>query len=176
MLRVAGSVTLSGLYVYPIKSCAAVGAKGLRHDRRWMLVDEAGEFLSQRGLPLMALISVRFAPDHLAVGAPGMTDLEVPLRPEQVEDLVHVRVWGYAVRGAPVSEEADQLVRRVPCARCAVTTVNQGTGARGKEPLRTLATYRKAGAGVYFGRNLIHGSPGTIRVGDPVEATPRRSS
>jgi uncharacterized protein YcbX len=45
------------------------------------------------------------------------------------------------------------------------------TGARGKEPLRTLATYRDSDEGVLFGRYLIHSSPGTLRVGDPVEAT-----
>lgn len=60
-----------------------------------------------------------------------------------------------------------------PCARCTITTVDQGTGARGKEPLRTLATYRRLGEGVVFGRNLIHASLGTVRVGDPVEVTPR---
>jgi uncharacterized protein YcbX len=60
-----------------------------------------------------------------------------------------------------------------PCARCAVTTVDQQTGERGKEPLRTLATYRKAQGEVLFGRNLIHTSTGTVRVGDPVEVTPR---
>jgi len=39
--------------------------------------------------------------------------------------------------------------------------------------LKTLATYRKSGGGVLFGRNLIHTSPGTVRVGDPVEVKPR---
>ena len=58
-----------------------------------------------------------------------------------------------------------------PCPRCAVTTVDQMTGARGKEPLRTLATYRDSDEGVLFGRYLIHSSPGTLRAGDPVEAT-----
>ena len=53
-MRNAENVALSGLYVYPIKSCAGIAitsaeviATGLRHDRRWMLVDEAGEFMSQ---------------------------------------------------------------------------------------------------------------------------------
>lgn len=57
--------------------------------------------------------------------------------------------------------------------REAPSATDQRTGARGKEPLRTLATYRRAGGEVYFGRNLIRASPGTVRVGDPVEATPR---
>jgi uncharacterized protein len=56
---------LSGLYVYPIKSCGGIAVmesnvdeRGLRHDRRWMLVDEANQFISQRELPRMALIGV----------------------------------------------------------------------------------------------------------------------
>jgi uncharacterized protein len=60
-----------------------------------------------------------------------------------------------------------------PCPRCAITTVDQNTGTPGKEPLRTLATYRKTALGAVFGRNLIHDALGTVRVGDPVETMPR---
>ncbi|MGO9831040.1 MAG: MOSC domain-containing protein [Myxococcaceae bacterium] len=55
------------------------------------------------------------------------------------------------------------------CQRCAITTVDQATGATGKEPLATLATFRRSGDGVIFGRNVVHQGGGTIRVGDPVE-------
>jgi uncharacterized protein len=57
-----------------------------------------------------------------------------------------------------------------PCARCIVTTTNQSTGERGKEPLRTLATYRRDAADptdVNFGINLIHETKtGRVCVGD----------
>jgi uncharacterized protein YcbX len=53
-----------------------------------------------------------------------------------------------------------------PCARCAITTTDQRTALVGKEPLRTLATYRKGEHGVLFGQNLIHRATGTIQVGD----------
>lgn len=56
-----------------------------------------------------------------------------------------------------------------PCARCVVTTVDQETGIRGEEPLRTLADFRKRDGKVLFGQNLIHDGPGTVRVGDEVE-------
>jgi len=56
-----------------------------------------------------------------------------------------------------------------PCARCAVTTVNPDTAEKGKEPLRTLATYRRADDGaVMFCQNAIHIAPGVLRVGDEV--------
>jgi uncharacterized protein YcbX len=59
-----------------------LSAMGLRHDRCWMLVDETGKFMSQRGHPRMALISVRFAPEMMIVSAPDMDELEVPLYPQ----------------------------------------------------------------------------------------------
>jgi uncharacterized protein YcbX len=60
-----------------------------------------------------------------------------------------------------------------PCARCLVTTVNQTTGERGREPLRTLSTYRTEDGQVLFGQNLVHEGRGVLRVGDPVEVLDR---
>ncbi|MFC4031504.1 MOSC domain-containing protein [Streptomyces polygonati] len=54
-----------------------------------------------------------------------------------------------------------------PCGRCVITTTDQSTGARGREPLRTLARHRKFGAQLVFGQNLIPEHSGTLRVGDP---------
>jgi uncharacterized protein YcbX len=56
-----------------------------------------------------------------------------------------------------------------PCARCPIPTTDQVTARRGKEPLRTLATYRHATRGVMFGQNLIHENEGIIHLGDAVE-------
>ncbi|PKN57149.1 MAG: MOSC domain-containing protein [Deltaproteobacteria bacterium HGW-Deltaproteobacteria-14] len=56
-----------------------------------------------------------------------------------------------------------------PCARCAITTVDQVTGAIGKEPLATLSTFRKTDDKVLFGHNLVHRNRGYLRIGDPVE-------
>jgi len=57
-----------------------------------------------------------------------------------------------------------------PCARCAITTTDQNTAERSKEPLRTLATFRNvAGKGVMFGQNLVHDRTGVLHVGAEVE-------
>jgi uncharacterized protein YcbX len=56
-----------------------------------------------------------------------------------------------------------------PCARCVVTTVDQQTGERGREPLRTLSTYRTDDGRVLFGQNLVHEGSGVVSVGNPVE-------
>jgi uncharacterized protein len=55
------------------------------------------------------------------------------------------------------------------CERCPITTTDQATAVVGKEPLRTLATYRRTQKGVVFGQNLIHAHEGIIRLGDTVE-------
>jgi len=55
-----------------------------------------------------------------------------------------------------------------PCGRCVVTTTDQTTARRGKEPLHTLGRHRGSGGRLVFGQNLVPVSPGTVRVGDPV--------
>jgi uncharacterized protein YcbX len=57
-----------------------------------------------------------------------------------------------------------------PCGRCGITTINE-KGALGKEPLKTLARYRKNEFGVCFGQNLVHRSRGPIKVGDLLVVT-----
>ncbi|WP_404816345.1 MOSC domain-containing protein [Streptomyces thermolineatus] len=62
-----------------------------------------------------------------------------------------------------------EVVLRVakPCGRCVITTTDQRTGERGKEPLRTLALHRRIGDRLVFGQNLVPENGGTLRVGDP---------
>ncbi len=57
-----------------------------------------------------------------------------------------------------------------PCARCVIITTDQNSGVRGKEPLRTLATYRSKGHKVMFGMNAVGDDAGTVSVGDLVTA------
>jgi len=55
-----------------------------------------------------------------------------------------------------------------PCARCVVTTINQETAAKGKEPLATLSKFRKSGSKILFGQNVMPSSLGEIKVGSEV--------
>jgi uncharacterized protein len=97
---------LSELTLYPIKSCGGISVKeatltsaGLSvdavYDREWMLIDEHGQFLTQREHPRMALISPRIKSETLEVRAPGMLRLEIPLGlpdPEH-ERTLEVAIW-----------------------------------------------------------------------------------
>ena len=58
------------------------------------------------------------------------------------------------------------------CERCAFPTIDPDTGVKDarREPMRTLATFRRRPAGgVFLGQNLIPRTLGTVRVGDEVE-------
>jgi uncharacterized protein YcbX len=60
------------------------------------------------------------------------------------------------------------------CARCVVTTINQDEATAGKEPLKTLATYRLSNKKIYFGQNLLHQGEGFIKVGDSIQVLERK--
>lgn len=92
-------IRVSGLSVYPVKSCAGieveeavVGPTGFQWDRRWMVVGEDGGFLSQRAHPRLTLVRVRFAEDRLLLSAPHLADLLVPLERESGPK-VRATVW-----------------------------------------------------------------------------------
>ncbi|WP_320783810.1 MOSC domain-containing protein [Streptomyces sp. CRN 30] len=69
-------------------------------------------------------------------------------------------------RRIAIGEAVFRVVKM--CGRCVVTTVDQDTAERGREPLRTLGRHRRFGGAPAFGQNLIPETGGTVRVGDPV--------
>jgi hypothetical protein len=94
--------TLHSLYVHPVKSCAGIGVRssllgqtGLELDRAWMLVDERGEFVTQRELPKLALIQPTLRQSDMVLRAPGMLALHLAL--DRVESALNVRVWNDSV-------------------------------------------------------------------------------
>lgn len=107
------SARIARLFVYPVKSCAGVELQesvltetGLDLDRAWMVVDEQGEFVSQRELPRMALIQPRLRFHDMILRAPGMLALHVSI--EEVEQPVKVRVWGDEVSAYDMGPIAAQ--------------------------------------------------------------------
>nr|WP_230681313.1 MOSC N-terminal beta barrel domain-containing protein [Paracidovorax cattleyae] len=103
--------TLSRLFIHPVKSCAAIAVPealltptGLEWDRTWMVVDAAGEFLTQRTVPRMALVRPQLDAQAMALHAPGMPVLRVPL--QSAGPVAQVRVWDDAVPARDAGEEA----------------------------------------------------------------------
>lgn len=282
LARLASSLSptrmhVSGLYIYPVKSlrgfstsAAQLDALGFAGDRRFLVVDGSGRFLTQRALPKMAQVETALSAQELILSADRAGSVSVPrsvpagssrikvvsvwksegLRAEDCGDEVATWLGDFlgtecrlvrigaeyhrpvtkkgAVAGdvvsfadavplliigeASLTDLNDRLIAKGeepvpmnrfrpnivvsgaapfaedtwprarvggitvraagPCVRCVITTTDQLTGERGKEPLPTLATYRRDevdSTGVIFGQNFIHETKrGVIRVGDPV--------
>ena len=105
--------TISRLFVYPVKSCAGVEVTqallteaGLDLDRAWMVVDEKGDFVSQRELPRMALVRPQLKHYEVILRAPGMLALHLDI--EGVEAPVRVRVWDDEVGAFDMGDVAAQ--------------------------------------------------------------------
>lgn len=101
------------LFVYPIKSCAGVELReavltetGLDLDRAWMVVDEAGDFVTQRELPRMALIRPQIKLSEVVLRAPGMLALHLQI--DAVEAPVPVRLWDQPVAAYDMGAVAAQ--------------------------------------------------------------------
>jgi MOSC domain-containing protein len=269
----AGPLTVASIHIYPVKAARAVDLAeaevercGLAGDRRWLVVDPDGQFITQRSEPTLALVSARHvAAGRLHLSADGQPPLIVSAPAEsRGAEMLRVSVWQSKVRAATAGDQADawfshflgrpvRLVhlddptrrqvdpefgapedrvsfadgyplllttlgsldalgrwliedgqpavpmtrfrpsvvvagtapwaedgwRRIgigpvtfrvakPCGRCVVTTIDQRTGQRGRQPLAMLGRHRRFGQQLVFGQNLIPDVTGTIRVGDPV--------
>lgn len=256
---------LQDIYIYPIKSLggirlglASLEERGLQYDRRWMLVDNLGDFLSQRSHPKMALIQTNLSNNGIEVFLKKHVEenIKIPFEPLS-QEMIPVRIWDdevtaqvvdrkisqwfsdilglhcnlvfmptstarkipskYAVKNESVSfadgmpylligqASLDELNSRLeqpvpmdrfrpnlvfsggsayeedewdrvqigdaifkitkPCARCVMTTLDQATGKKNKEPLKTLSAYRNVGGKVLFGQNMSLLEGREIKVG-----------
>ena len=106
-------VTLSALHVYPVKGLKGIALdaarctdRGLEHDRRWMVVDSEGVFLSQREHPKMATVWTEITNGALALSAPDVDGVEVPLESRGGAPM-QVRIWDSVCDAVPVSPPAD---------------------------------------------------------------------
>lgn len=90
---------LSQVNIYPIKSLggisvesALVEARGLQYDRRWMLTDRDGMFMTQREFPRMALVEVEIDGYWLYASADAFGTVEIPFEPDRGERQ-RVTIW-----------------------------------------------------------------------------------
>ena len=81
------------------------------------------------------------------------------------------------VGGTPYEEDTMDLVKVNGidmygvklCARCTITTINQSTAEKAKEPLKTLAGYRMRNNKIYFGQNILYKQTGQLKVDNVIE-------
>lgn len=91
---------IENLFIYPVKSCGTIpltsveiGPQGFLNDRRWIIVDGAGEKLTQREQPRLARVDVILADGALTLSSAGhgSVTISVDERPTQSQ---RVNVWG----------------------------------------------------------------------------------
>ncbi len=77
---------IAGIFLYPIKSTAGIAVdeaslepRGFAADRRWVVTDDSGEFLTARELPKIVGIRTEPHEDRLQMSAPGMPTIEAPI-------------------------------------------------------------------------------------------------
>ncbi len=63
-----------------------------------------------------------------------------------------------------------------PCSRCVMTTINQQNMEKGKEPLKTLATYRSKNNKIYFGQNVLQQQNGIITIGNDIQVISKKEN
>ena len=258
---------IASLHIYPIKGARGISldqsrveATGLAFDRRWMIVDQQGMFVSQRSHPQLTQLQVQVSEDCLVLSdIETQSSTSISLKDSR-DQTTQVTIWDDTFEATLMQNEVNQWLSDFlhqdvamvampqhhprskkllippyespvsfadgypilicgtasldllnsklectvpmdrfrpnivletskphvedtwseitlgtsklklikPCPRCEVITINQDTGNRLKEPLKTLATYRREGNRVNFGMNTIVLNQGTIKVGDRV--------
>ncbi|MCP4898658.1 MAG: MOSC domain-containing protein [bacterium] len=113
------NVTISELWIYPIKSCggipldrAEVQARGFAGDRRFMVVDSEGRFLSQRTLPAMARIRTRISGARLILSTIDSNDFDLPITGREGCE-VKTTVWNDTCRSIDQGEDAARWFSQV---------------------------------------------------------------
>lgn len=247
---------VEGLFIYPIKSLkgisldqAQIGPRGFKHDRRWMLIEANGQFITQRAYPVLSLLAISLSSSHMTVRSlkDDVSPIQIPLNPTDYSIPFDVTVWGSTCSAVEGFKKADQWFSQLlkidcklvympddsersvdprygndgdivsfadgypyliigqaaldqinqhleepvkmdrfrpnivfsnddpfvedswdefligqhkfravkPCARCTMLNVNQQNAQTGKEPLKTLSTFRKKNNKIYVGQNLL---------------------
>lgn len=143
--------TLSRISLYPVKSLrgielseTVVEARGLRFDRRWMLVDKAGRFLSQREHSSLVLVDVSFdpkSPETMTWQAPGMEPITFSCLPAENASVVSVQIWRSTCDALDVGESPARWMQAYLGAFCRLVYMPDSTR-------RTVNPQYTAGEGV----------------------------
>lgn len=129
----ATQLSVTGLFVYPVKSTRGIArarvrltSTGFEWDRQWMIVNTQGMFLTQRTHPQLARIVPQVAPGALVLEAPGLSALSVPL--DTAGARTAVRVWDDACVGLDQGREACEWLSRAVGERVRLVRVAPDTG------------------------------------------------
>lgn len=130
---------LSGLFIYPVKSLkgfsvreARVDALGLADDRRFLVADEKGRFLTQRTHPRMALVETALDGELLTLSAAGHGSVQVRKVPDPAATTRTVSVWSSeGLQAEACGEEAARWLSRFLGTDCGLVRI----GAAFRRPI-----------------------------------------
>ena len=126
---------LSEINIYPIKSLAGISLqssevedRGLKYDRRWVLVDESNTFFTQRDFPEMALIKVAVENDglHLQYKKKNIDPLTIPFKYDHSKK-DKVVIWDDTVTGEFYSQRIDDWFSEILGLKCHLVKMPEST-------------------------------------------------
>jgi len=131
-------LTVSELYIYPIKSLGGIAlnyskltSRGFQNDRRWMLIDNNNRFVTQREFPAMALLQVQLAIDGLQVRYKKneRETLFIPFQSQNNERLT-VEIWENKCAAKSVSTKANKWFSKMLKTECRLVYMPDSTNLK----------------------------------------------
>ncbi len=106
---------IASLHIHPVKGMRAVDMtsaivenRGFQHDRRWLVVDANGVFLTQRSHPQMATMTVRPLASGLMLSAEGFS--EIKINQPSGSRRRKIVIWDAEVDAAATDESVDTVI------------------------------------------------------------------
>ncbi len=142
-------INIAELYIFPVKSLAGIAVNsaelsrfGLKNDRRWMIVDDKGRFLSQREMAKMATIKAALDDGQLSLSYEGQS-ITVPKVDKHAQS-IEVSIWKDTLIAQHVDHSVDKWLSDVLDVSCRLVYMN-------REAKRQVDTdYAKIGQYVSF--------------------------
>jgi hypothetical protein len=128
-------LTLSEINIYPIKSLGGISLqsseveeRGLKYDRRWVLVNESNTFFTQRDFPEMALIKVAVEQEGLKLQhkTKNIEPLSIPFsfRHSKKDKVI---IWADTVTGEFYNNQIDEWFSDIIGIKCHLVKMPEST-------------------------------------------------
>lgn len=121
---------LKSMFIYPVKSLGGIElkqskiqAQGLEYDRRWMLLDENGKFLTQREDSAMTLIKTAIDDEFLIFKRAGFESFRVPLAEDPNQVMSPVKIWDDKTICYDIGAEAGEWFSDVLKQKCTLVRI-----------------------------------------------------
>lgn len=110
-------IQVQDIFIYPIKSLVGIKVtqgkcliRGFELDRRWMLVDDNGKFISQRTEHSLAFLNTCISENEIHVFLKDFPQqgISIPTHPACKEKIITVELWDDKIECYHFSEETDR--------------------------------------------------------------------